>query len=607
MGILESKEENKEDGNKPPQGQTPTNTNLDPNLVQTGVPVPRYLQRNLTGSQTSGKISMKSSAKRVSPEKIENETEIDKDIYNHIGQVFYQKSHILNEMTSDDAPKQQIDLFFTLIPNYNYQKLFFCIQPLISKKKDVYFDSLGFTASKSGASIKFDTSFVIDYYFELKQYLKINVLDSSKKAKIQFCQFETTVANVLGSKGQTLTLIDKKLGTLTVTANPYNKNEDLCVDFQLCLKYPNKQIKPFFLVKRNMSNNNEVHWINAYKSEVNFEYNKNTLFRKNSLKIQMLSSECSFTKPFLMEFYDYENKKPIGCIQTTVAQMSDENFIGKLYTLEDGEAIPNTSITFDCEVVEEYKFLDYLRGGLQLSMIFGIDYTASNGEPNEKTSLHYIKSDEYNDYQQAIRYCGDIVAFYDYDQLFPVFGYGAILGDSTETSFCFNVNFKEDENVNTIDGVLDVYKESLNKVKLYGPTYFSPIIKKAVEISINTVEQKDYIYSILIILTDGKINDMQQTVDMIVKSSWLPLSVIIIGIGNADFTDMNTLDSDDVQLIDSKGQKAVRDIVQFVPMNIFQSDGILLAEKVLEEIPKQIVDYFKLIGEPPREANMFLI
>ncbi len=594
------------------QRQRPTNSNLDSNAIPSGIPVPRYLQRNLNGSQNSGKISMKSSAQKVTAENSEIEIEVDKsDIYHSIGQVFYQKSHILNEMTSNDAPKQQVELFFTLKPNSNSnsnnQKLFFCIQPLISKKKDVYFDSLGFTASKSGASINFDTSFVIDYYFEIQQYLKINVLDGSKKAKIQICQFESTVASILGSKGQTLILSDKKLGTLTVRANPYNKNEDLCVDFQICLKYPNKQIKPFFLVKRNMSsNNNEVNWINAYKSEVNFEYDKNNLFRKNSLKIQMLSSECSFTKPFLMDFYDYNNKKSIGCIQTSVAQMSDENFVGKLFT-QDGEAIQNTSITFTCEVVEEYKFLDYLRGGLQLSMIFGIDYTASNGEPNEKTSLHYIKSDEYNDYQQAIRYCGDIVAFYDYDQLYPVFGYGAILEDTTETSFCFNVNFQEDENVNTIDGVLEVYKKSLNKVKLYGPTYFSPIIKKAIEISIKTVEQKDYIYSIMIILTDGKINDMQQTINMLVKASYLPLSIIIIGIGNADFTDMNTLDSDDVQLIDSKGQKSVRDIVQFVPMNIFQSDGTLLAEKVLEEIPKQIVDYFKLIGEPPREANLFLI
>ena len=32
-----------------------------------------------------------------------------------------------------------------------------------------------------------------------------------------------------------------------------------------------------------------------------------------------------------------------------------------------------------------------------------------------------------NSYEKAIKSCGDIVAYYDYDQLFPVFGYGAIL------------------------------------------------------------------------------------------------------------------------------------------------------------------------------------
>ena len=42
-----------------------------------------------------------------------------------------------------------------------------------------------------------------------------------------------------------------------------------------------------------------------------------------------------------------------------------------------------------------------------------------------------------------------------------------------------------------------------------------------------------------------------------------PMSVIIIGVGNADFGEMNALDSDNV-LLQSMGQTATRDIVQFV-------------------------------------------
>lgn len=49
----------------------------------------------------------------------------------------------------------------------------------------------------------------------------------------------------------------------------------------------------------------------------------------------------------------------------------------------------------------------------------------------------------------------------------------------------------------------------------------------------------------------------------LVQASKQPMSVIIIGIGNADFTEMNALDSDGA-LLQSFGQTATRDIVQFV-------------------------------------------
>ena len=52
-------------------------------------------------------------------------------------------------------------------------------------------------------------------------------------------------------------------------------------------------------------------------------------------------------------------------------------------------------------------------------------------------------------------------------------------------------------------------------------------------------------YNILMILTDGVINDMNETINVIVDASFLPISIIIIGIGYADFTNMNILDADD--------------------------------------------------------------
>lgn len=63
---------------------------------------------------------------------------------------------------------------------------------------------------------------------------------------------------------------------------------------------------------------------------------------------------------------------------------------------------------------------------------------------------------------------------------------------------------------------------------------------------------------------------MADTREAIVHASHLPMSVIIVGIGSADFSDMQMLDGDDGILRSPKGEPVLRDIVQFVPFRNFK-------------------------------------
>ena len=64
------------------------------------------------------------------------------------------------------------------------------------------------------------------------------------------------------------------------------------------------------------------------------------------------------------------------------------------------------------------------------------------------------------------------------------------------------------------------------------------------------------------ILTDGAISDLQNTVDEIVKGSHFNLSIVIVGVGNYHFREMDQLDADTKPLY-SKHYKQfmARDIV----------------------------------------------
>ena len=95
---------------------------------------------------------------------------------------------------------------------------------------------------------------------------------------------------------------------------------------------------------------------------------------------------------------------------------------------------------------------------------------------------------------------------------------------------------------------------------------------------------------------------MRETVALIKKMMQLPISLIIIGVGDEDFKNMIALD-DDRGLLQTQidEQNVKRDVVQFVPFRKFgKSDVYGLARETLSEIPMQFLDYYKMKHILPR-------
>merc|ERR550537_1693009 len=102
---------------------------------------------------------------------------------------------------------------------------------------------------------------------------------------------------------------------------------------------------------------------------------------------------------------------------------------------------------------------------------------------------------------------------------------------------------------------------------------------------------------------------MEKTINEIVRASRNPLSIIIVGVGDEDFKLMDKLDADDEKLW-STAEKCYmeRDIVQFVQFNDFKDRSYMeLALATLDEVPREVVNYFKSRGvkpnldKPPKE------
>ncbi len=52
-------------------------------------------------------------------------------------------------------------------------------------------------------------------------------------------------------------------------------------------------------------------------------------------------------------------------------------------------------------------------GGCQINFTVGVDFTASNGNPQSESSLHYINPARPNEYIQALTAVGGVCQYYD--------------------------------------------------------------------------------------------------------------------------------------------------------------------------------------------------
>ena len=443
----------------------------------------------------------------------------------------------------------------------------------------------------SSNSITFNKFFILNYFFEKEQPIDF-IISGSINGKVS-----VTLASIMGSRGQKL--IKPIEGEGNANLEMYG------------FAYKNKQSSTFYIqVKLNeisnykginytikyLGNINKPNNTLLYRSEVINPQNPTSLnFKISKIPDIYLAPDLNFDNNTLeISIFDPYYKNNLGKYSGPLSSL-----LNKGYTIQLGQG---KSATILIESIKNYAFLDYIRGGMQINLAIGIDFTGSNGKVTDPNSLHYIGSKS-NSYEIAIQSCGNILAYYDYDQLFPVFGFGGKFCMDNNVSHCYPINMNFDNpNIQYIEGVLQAYRNIMNQTQLYGPTYFHYIINHIISIvKEDVIAENKMNYTILMILTDGIIDDMDDTIDALVEASFLPISVIIIGIGDADFSNMNFLDADDEPLTDRNGRKADRDLVQFVPFKKFRNNGELLAQEVLEEIPRQVIEYYQHQKIPPRE------
>uniref|UniRef100_A0A8C6PWT5 Copine 5 n=1 Tax=Nothobranchius furzeri TaxID=105023 RepID=A0A8C6PWT5_NOTFU len=402
----------------------------------------------------------------------------------------------------------------------------------------------------------FVRKYILDYFFEEKQNLRFDVNGLNKmlpganflklsKGSLWLLKKILQIMKYFFNRG----IPGKTCGTIILSVEELGNCRDYAT-MQFCANKLDKKdffgkSDPFMVFYR--SNENGTFTI-CHKTEV-VKNTLNPVWEPFSIPVRALCNG-DYERTIKVEVYDWDRD-------------GSHDFIGEFTTtykeLCRGQNQLNVyEVTFPVCLLLTFPL--FICSRTQIHFTVAIDFTASNGNPSQSTSLHYMNPYQMNAYAMALKAVGEIIQDYDSDKMFPALGFGAKLPPDWRVSHEFPLNGNvENPYCNGIEGILEAYHQSLKTVQLYGPTNFAPVVNHVARYA--EAVQDGSQYFVLLIITDGVISDMAQTKEAIVNAAKLPMSIIIVGVGQAEFDAMVELDGDDVR-ISSRGKLAERDIVQ---------------------------------------------
>lgn len=550
---------------------------------------------------------------------------------------------------------QGVHTFFIVNLNLSYHNIpqeyssLYCLISLFGRGNMKTKEKVTAMSNSCNGTISIQNAISAEYRFDEIQKVKFDLFSAVSGRPLSVPNDETNTSNVSNATDSRRTH-DKFLGTVETTIGEiFGSNQkfiwskELSINDEIILEvtgteqeHSNAKFKmmikcenlDFNLVKKNfMVRFLQICPDGTYDPQAIFTTemipkNHNPIFSEISGNVIKFASG-DIHKLIHIEVVEVKSDKKlrvIGSIDKSLAQLREAR--GEFMSLSTKSKKAKISIEIR-DFEDRPSFLDYIRGGVQLSFIVAVDFTASNGDPFLHDSLHYVGPEGIvsNQYIEAITSVGDIIEFYDADKKFSVYGFGGKF-KGEKVNHCFPLTLNENQpEVEGVSGIISIYKSMLTKENFFlsGPTHFAEVIQQAKKISEVAVQSVDsQTYFVLLILTDGIINDMDATIDAVIDASGHPLSILIVGIGNANFDLMKTLDSDDKVLTNKYEREARRDVVQFVSLNdILKGKGFQmgaynetleeflrneLSNELLTEIPEQLVTYFEEVKIKPSPA-----
>lgn len=310
-----------------------------------------------------------------------------------------------------------------------------------------------------------------------------------------------------------------------------------------------------------------------------------------------------------VEIWDHSKigrDKKVGTAYTTLARILSgaDKFINS-FDLKN--RFMGTVCFGSFEVKQTLSMGEYLSLGISLRCFFAVNCSTSM----EVFNKSYVEGVPKTLIESAVEAVSDALLSKQQPPKLGFLGFSALKDGCRTTSFSFNQN-ERNCSVGSTAEALELYKKLYPTLEPAKPTKIEPVLER-VRLMIKYQDRsKPKVYSLLVILTDGDIQDQQACVDRIVECSSEPMSIAIVGIGLSNFNKLEFLESGVSQagaqkqdshskqqlprqlsrLRDSKGKEGCRSIVKFVYYQNYAGKPKELADAIFRELPTQMADYY---------------
>eukprot|EP00854_Cymbomonas_tetramitiformis_P016913 gene16913-20098_t len=380
----------------------------------------------------------------------------------------------------------------------------------------------------------FVASFTLDFHFQKLQPLRVVVLDAaegsdsntldwgkqiflgqaefllsdlatleSQSLTVELTNSEVTDQQVEGVNREDLNAWSGVTGSLTFTFEEVTVTSAEC---SLLLRASNLadclgRCDPFLNIYRSTQDGSGTDKV--YKSEVT--HGNEPTWAPATLAIQRLCNG-DFERPLLVDVLDRKRNGEhalLGSVTTSLQDLQTKAQSGSPLILRNGKGKPKGELVVSEATVRNRGLKAGLRGKQELAALKEKQRMGKVAELGAHCARHGAK----------------VLECYDKDKMFPGYGFGGRPSMDEEVEHCFALNGQ------------GFHPDAVQRMLLAGPTFFEPLINTAAAKAeeMHACRHSNQRYLVLTILCDGMINDMDSTVEAIVKTSHLPFSIFIIG------------------------------------------------------------------------------